>query len=70
MKSLPRMLMSEVLKASDYSKVKKIIEFIEEKGEITPKEAEMISGKSSATIRRYLKMLVGTGYYRSTRKYK
>ncbi len=64
------MLMSEVLKASDYSKVKKIIEFIEEKGEITPKEAEMISGKSSATIRRYLKMLVGTGYYRSKRKYK
>jgi ATP-dependent DNA helicase RecG len=54
--------LSEVLKQSDFCKVEKIIKFIEEKGEITPKEAETVSGKSAATVRRYLKMLVGTGY--------
>jgi predicted HTH transcriptional regulator len=54
--------MSEVLKASDFGKLEKIIKFIEEKGQITPKEAEVVSGKSAATARRYLKMLVGTGY--------
>lgn len=54
--------MSEVLKPSDFCKAEKIIRFIEENGEITPKDAEMVSGKSPATARRYLKMLVGTGY--------
>ena len=54
--------MSEVLKASDFYKLEKIIKIIEEKGEITPKEAEEVSGKSAATVRRYLKILVGTGY--------
>ena len=49
-------VLSEVLKASDFS---------EEKGEITPKEAEAVSGKSAATVRRYLKILVGTGYVES-----
>ena len=58
-------VVSEVLKASDFSKLEKIIKFIEEKGEITPKEAEAVSGKSSATVRRYLKTLVGTGYVES-----
>ena len=58
-------VLSEVLKASDFSKLEKIIKFIEEKGEITPKEAEAVSGKSSATVRRYLKTLVGTGYVES-----
>ena len=62
MKLLLRTQMSEVLKASDFSKLEKLINFIEEKGEITPKEAEAVSGKSAATARRYLKMLVGTGY--------
>jgi ATP-dependent DNA helicase RecG len=55
-------VLSEVLKQSDFCKVEKIIKLIEEKGEITPKEAEAVSGKSAATVRRYLKMLVGTGY--------
>lgn len=54
-------VLSEVLKASDFYKLEKIIKIIEEKGEITPKEAEAVSGKSAATVRRYLKMLVGTG---------
>lgn len=57
--------LSEVLKASDFSKLEKLIKFIEEKGEITPKEAEAVSGKSAATVRRYLKILVGTGYVES-----
>ena len=55
-------VLSEVLKKSDYSKVDKIIFYMEKYREITPKEAERITGKSSATVRRYLKMLVGTGY--------
>ena len=58
-------VLSEVLKASDFSKLEKLIKFIEEKGEITPKEAEAVSGKSAATVRRYLKILVGTGYVES-----
>lgn len=40
----------------------KLNNFIEEKGEITPKEAEAVRGKSAAIARRYFKMLVGTGY--------
>lgn len=55
-------VLSEVLKTSDFCKLEKLIKFIEEKGEITPKEAEAVSGKSAATVRRYLKILVGTGY--------
>lgn len=55
-------VLSGVLKASDFSKLEKLIKYIEEKGKITPKEAEVVSGKSAATVRRYLKMLVGTGY--------
>ena len=58
-------VLSKVLKASDFSKLEKIIKFIEEKGEITPKEAEAVSGKSAATVRRYLQILVGTGYVES-----
>ena len=55
-------VLSEVLKQSDFDKVKKIILYIEENGKITPKEAEETCGKSSATVRRYLKMLAQTGY--------
>lgn len=36
--------------------------FMEEHGEITPKEAEKITGKSAATVRRYFKILVDTRY--------
>ena len=35
---------------------------MEEHGEITPKEAETITGKSAATVRRYFKMLADTRY--------
>ena len=56
MMPLLKMQTSEVLKASDFSKLEKLINFIEEKGEITPKEVEAVSGKSAATARRYLKI--------------
>lgn len=35
---------------------------MEEHGKITPKEAENITGKSAATVRRYFKILVDTRY--------
>ena len=54
--------MSEVLKPADYHKLEKIIQYIEKNGKITPKEAESVSGRSTATVRRYLKILVETGY--------
>ena len=38
--------MSEVMAQKDYNKVSTIVSFIEEHGEITPKEAEAITGKS------------------------
>jgi len=60
--------MSEVLKQSDFSKTEKIIKFIEENAQITPREAQAISGKSAATVRRYLKLLVETGYVESIGK--
>ena len=54
--------MSEVLAQKDYNKVSTIVSFMEEHGEITPKEAEAVTGKSAATVRRYFKMLTGTRY--------
>lgn len=53
-------VLSEVLSKKDYQKLKVIIDFIDENGEISPKEAENITKKSAATVRRYLKMLVDT----------
>lgn len=55
-------VLSEVLKPKDYEKVKKIIDVLQEKGSITPKEAEKKCEKSVATTRRYMKILVETGY--------
>ena len=54
--------LSEVLAQKDYNKVSTIINFMEEHGKITPKEAEVVTGKSAATVRRYFKMLIGTRY--------
>ncbi len=50
--------MSEVLTKKDFDKVLPIIELLEEKGCIIPKEAEDVCDKSSATIRRYLGLLI------------
>ena len=55
-------VLSEVLAQKDYNKVSTIVSFMEEHGEITPKEAETITGKSVATVRRYFKMLADTRY--------
>ena len=55
-------VLSEVLAQKDYNKVSAIVSFMEEHGEITPKEAEAVTGKSAATVRRYFKMLTGTRY--------
>ncbi len=54
-------VLTEVLKSTDFNKMEKIIRILENRGEITPKEAENVTGKSAATVRRYLKSLVGTG---------
>lgn len=56
--------MSEVLSHQDYEKVHLIIKVLEEKGYVTPKEAEKICGKSPATVRRYLNLLTSTGIIR------
>ena len=55
-------VLSEVLTQKDYGKVRKIVNYMEEHGEITPKEAETITGKSAATVRRHFKMLIDRGY--------
>lgn len=55
-------VLSEVLKPKDYEKVKDIIAVMQKKGSIAPKEVEKICGKSAATSRRYMKILVETGY--------
>ena len=54
--------LSEVLRQKDYDKVRTIANFMEEHGEIAPKEAENITRKSAATVRRYFKILVDTRY--------
>lgn len=53
--------LSEVLIKKDFDKVIPIIKYLEEKGCITPKEAENIYDKSAATVRRYLGKLTATG---------
>ena len=55
-------VLSEGLAQKDYNKVSTIVSFMEEHGEITPKEAETITGKSAAAVRRYFKMLANTRY--------
>ena len=54
--------LSGVLMQKDNGKVRRIVNYMEEHGEITPKEAETITGKSAATVRRYFKMLADTRY--------
>lgn len=53
-------VLSEVLTRKDYDKVSAVIDYMEKHGSITPREAEKITKKSAATVRRYFKMLVGT----------
>ncbi len=53
--------MSEVLTKKDFDKVLPIIKVLEEKGFITPREAENVCNRSSATVRRYLGILTAVG---------
>ncbi|NBK92457.1 DeoR family transcriptional regulator [bacterium 1XD21-13] len=53
--------MSEVLTKKDFDKVLPIIKVLEEKGFITPREAENVCNRSSATVRRYLGILTAAG---------
>lgn len=54
-------VLSEVLSKKDYEKVIPIVEYMQSKEIITPREAEDIIGKSPATTRRYMKILLDTG---------
>ena len=53
-------VLSEVLVKKDFDKLLPIIEILEEKGMVTPKEAENACDKSPATVRRYLRLLTTT----------
>ena len=54
-------VLSEVLNEKDYDKVLHLAEYLEEHEAITPREAKNIIGKSAATVRRYLNILVNAG---------
>ena len=54
--------MIEVLNKKDFEKVKGIVYLLEQKGNVTPKEAKEKCGKSTATTVRYLRILVDSGY--------
>ena len=58
-------VLSETLPKHYYNKLTPLIEYFEVHNQITPKDAEAILGKSSATTRRYLAMLVDEGVIRS-----
>ncbi len=58
-------VLSEVLSENNFAKVKDLISYLEMSGSITPKIAGRITGKSDATTRRYLKLLVDTGYVKA-----
>lgn len=58
-------VLSEVLSKKNYEKVLPVIEYVKDKEIITPKEAEEIIGKSPATARRYMKILLDTGLFES-----
>ena len=53
-------VLSEVLSSKDYVKLLPIIEHLENNDSITPKIAETLTKKSSATARGYLGLLVST----------
>ena len=55
-------VLSEVLSEADYKRLLPIIITLEEDGCISPSTAERICGKSAATTRRYLNLLLESGY--------
>ena len=50
--------MSEVMSEKNLKKITPIVRVLEEKGCITPREAEQATGRSTRTVLRYLTMLV------------
>lgn len=56
------------LSSKEITSLKPIIEFVEEKLMITPQEAVKLTGKSPATVRRYLSKLVDLGFLTSEGK--
>ncbi|MDR3296394.1 MAG: hypothetical protein LBT26_11320 [Clostridiales Family XIII bacterium] len=54
--------MSEVLNETEIKKLKPILDFLESRNSITPKEARDLIGKSAATARRYLTLLCEHGF--------
>lgn len=57
--------LSRILSKDSYKKVEAIVLYLEKNKSITSKTARSITGKSGATVRRYLKMLVETGYVKA-----
>lgn len=53
--------LTEVLTEVNMKKVAPLVEFIEENGQISPKEAAKLLGKSASTVYRYLSLLTKTG---------
>ena len=53
-------LLKDLMEKFAAGKVRAIVNFMEEHGGITPKEAEAVTGKSAATVRRYFKILADT----------
>lgn len=54
--------MSEVLDPDEFSKMKSLIQYLDLHNSITPKKAADITGRSLATVRRYLKTLTESGF--------
>jgi Fic family protein len=58
--------MSEDLSEADLRKVQPILDYLEAKGAITPQEAQKVSGKSPATVRRYFALMCERGILESS----
>ncbi|MCD7921357.1 MAG: helix-turn-helix domain-containing protein [Clostridiales bacterium] len=54
-------VLTEVLTENRAKKMERLIKYIERYGQITPKQAEKVTGKSASTAYRYLATLVDAG---------
>jgi ATP-dependent DNA helicase RecG len=52
---------SEVLSEAEMKRVAPILAYLQENEKITPQDARRITGKSAATVRRYMNMLYNRG---------
>ena len=58
-------IMSEVMREVELKKVKPILEYLEVHESITLQDARALTGKSAATVRRYLTLLCDSGILES-----